>query len=207
MAKSKKKKAATKKNNPTLKQLQATAKDLNKFMDDVHDGKYKNPIDIKDDAQYLSKNIIGMVKEEMFKQDKDSLTTDSIAVIEELGIKFETLMNDPEQGGEENGRNGKEELKNKKEVGFPKAPVEKKPTKAAPIKKEEIYIRDWSICDVLSDEYQSVDEIAKKSNGLYVKNGGADNIKQSKHTTKIILKPLLRIGYIERDSEGKIRKS
>lgn len=124
MAKKKgKKKAAPKKTTPTLEQLRAASDDLNKFMDDVNDGKYNNPIDLsKEDPGYFSKQIAGMVKEEMYKQDKESLTVDSVEVIKELGVDFDTLRDDPEMAGEENGRNGKDE----KAPETPKAPAEKK---------------------------------------------------------------------------------
>jgi hypothetical protein len=92
------KKTTPKKNSLTLEQLQSTAKDLNNFMNDINEGEYKNPIDAdKNDIGYLSEEIIGMVKKEMFKQDKDSLTTDSVAIVEKLGINFETLRDDPDQ--------------------------------------------------------------------------------------------------------------
>jgi hypothetical protein len=126
MAKKKKKtsKKATPKAGPTVKQLQSAAKDMNTLMNDINNGNYASPIEMKDDVAYLTENIIGMVEKEMFKQDKDSLNVETIAVIEELGVKFESLADDPAQGGEEDGdgdvQKEKEEVKAEK-----KAPVKK----------------------------------------------------------------------------------
>jgi hypothetical protein len=138
MAKKKKKtsKKATPKAGPTVKQLQSAAKDMNTLMNDINNGNYASPIEMKDDVAYLTENIIGMVEKEMFKQDKDSLNVETIAVIEELGVKFESLADDPAQGGEEDGdgdvQKEKEEVKAEK-----KAPVEEdKPGKTTARKEK-----------------------------------------------------------------------
>lgn len=206
----------SKKDEPTRKQLLDAVADMNEVMGlSPAIGTDDDDNDILDDM--ADDDLMAEIKAGSSQVDKkDDLDDSTWSVLEALGssprskkaAKKEKKAEPapPEKAKEKNGGNGNGNEKKKIEK-VEKTEKADKPKKPVGNKKDPKYIRGLSILDALRNagkRGKTVEEIGDLANKIFVKAGGKDNIKQSRHLANLLVdKVLVHAGFAKEISKGK----
>lgn len=164
---------------PTAAQLKAVAKEFNKALKldppIVVDGK---PATIA----ALTKDISEVVKEVLEPADK--LTAKTVKALEGMGLELPVEAEEAE------------------EEAAPEPEAKETTPKASPFIKRD-FTRFTCTADVLLKAKKAIDKntIAERSNALYAKKGGADNLKEAKWAAKVVMDVALALEVAEMDDK------
>jgi hypothetical protein len=81
-----------------------------------------------------------------------------------------------------------------------------KKEKVAKEPKAPRYPRDFSVIDALTKTPATIEELAKKSDALFVSKGGKSNTKQAAHITPLLVRILVYCGFAAEAKPGAFKR-
>ena len=184
----KKKPAAKKKPSYSLEDIQGLAIEINEQlgMDPEIDSEL-------DDVEELIESIKACAVNENGESEiytTDEFSKEAFILMEKIGVE---VVDPPEENGDEELEPEDEPEAKPEKKSAPK----KKKKKAPPVKR---YTRASAFAEALKEGETNINNLAERANELYVKNGGKDNLKESKWLNSQAISTLGELGLVTIES-------